>query len=181
MAFTLLGAMGCAAAEMEPNPAGDDLSVWIEPYTGGWIVRTNRPASVTLFEILPNRGVGLLFPDPAREDGHLSAGNTRIATETGGLIMAHRARYEGVTRGSGSLRRTITETYPRQVLAIACECILNLGDLTKPDGPTNLFGPSPGASPQSAAVRLIGAVLPSPDEPYAIARYETGRRSSGGS
>jgi len=62
MALILLGAMGCAAAEMEPNPAGDDLSVWIEPYTSGWIVRTNRPASVALFEILMDPPICLARP-----------------------------------------------------------------------------------------------------------------------
>ncbi len=171
-------ALGCASSV--PAPADTpttprDLSIRIEPLTSGWVVHTNRPASVALFEIVPNRGAGLLFPDPAHQDGHLGAGSTRIVTEIGTVIRRHRSAYVPQRGGGGLVGSQNLDLFeantPRVVVAVACECSLNLADLALPDGPAKVLGSFAAIDAQSAATRLIQAVLPSGDVTYALDRY----------
>ena len=138
-----------------------------------------RPISlVAFFEIWPNRGVGLLFPDPAREDGRLQAGVTRLATETGPVLLRHRAAYLS-PRGTGGLvgnsnLRLNQENAPITVVAIACECTLTLNKVAQPGGPQDVLGPFAGLNTPTAVAGLVEAIVPSPDENWISTRYFQG-------
>jgi hypothetical protein len=142
------------------------------------MVHTNRPVSVALFEILPNRGVGLLYPDPARDDGRLLAGTTRLATATGRVILRHRSAYLS-PRGTGGLvgNRNLDlnqENAPITVVAIACDCTLRLDELAQPGGPSDVLGPFAGLNTPGAVAGLVEAILPSPDVEWISTRHFLG-------
>lgn len=176
--LTVAAAFGCASSAAAPGdttavPA--ELRVQIEPLTSGWLVHTSRPASVALFEIVPNRGAGLLFPDPARDDGHMDAGSRRIVTEIGSVIRRHRAAYLTQRGGGGLVGSQNLELFesntPRVVVAVACECSLNLTDVARPNGPSEVLGPFVTIDAQTAATKLVQAVLPSGTVTYTVDRY----------
>ena len=174
----LVGAMGCASASQEPNdgpaPPGDGLNVEVEALMSGWVVHTNRPASVALFEIVPNRGAGLLYPDPNKDREGVVDGSLRV-TGTGGVILRHRSAYAAKVGGGGLVGSQnldlMAANTPTLVFAVACECDLNLAGLERPDGPVDLLGPFASLDAQTAARKLVEAVLPSADVIYTTSRY----------
>jgi hypothetical protein len=186
--LALLGGVGCASSGLvhipeEAAPDGVTLSLDIEPYHNGWQIHTNKAVSVALFEIYPNRGVGLLFPDPAKGEGEIGAGITRVQTGTGRIILRHRAAYLS-PRGTGGLvgNRNLTlnqENAPITVVAIACECALDLEDLAEPSGPRDILGPFAGMNVPSASTKLLETVLPSPEENWVSTRYFLGMGGGG--
>jgi hypothetical protein len=168
------GSSGVAHTDA-PAPEGADLGITLERVPSGWMVHTTRPASVALVEIVPNRGAGLLFPDPLTGEGRLEAGTTRIVTKMGRVIGRHREAYlnEAGTVGMwGRDRRAIEDLYasnaPPTVVAIACECALRLDALASPSGPSELLGPFASISAGSATQRLVAAVLPAQDVVYGL-------------
>lgn len=176
--LAVLALVGCGSPRSVPPvavaPSSDELSITIERVPAGWLIHTNRRASVAMFEILPNRGVGLLFPDAAEAESWVEAGSTRITTHAGGVVIGrHRAAYlpvPGTVGLWGRDREAVEDLYegntPRTVVAIACECTLRLSDLAEGDGPSRLLGPFAAVTAGSATPRLISAVLPSPDVMY---------------
>ena len=175
--------VGCASSASEsmdsPAAAASELTVSIEPHSNGWFVHTSRAASIAVFEIVPNRGVGLVYPDPSREDGQVSAGSTRI-TETGAVIRRHRAAYLSPV-GTGSLdaaqiSSARNSTGAREVVVIACECSLDLEQLSTTRGPAEVVGSFASVDAPSAGARLIRAVLPPGTATYAVDRYAVRRR-----
>lgn len=178
------GVLGCASggptyAPAEPDPEGAPLTLLIEPAHSGWAVHTNRPVSVALFEILPNRGVGLLYPDPNREEGRLGAGVTWLVTGTGSVILRHRAAYLS-PRGTGGLvgnqNQQVNETNaPITVVAFACECTLNLDTLAEPGGPREVLGVFAGMNVPTAVAGLQKEILPSTDVNWISTRYLMGQ------
>lgn len=188
LALTLLGVFACASSGLvhipeEAAPDGVTLSLEIEPYHNGWQIHTNKAVSVALFEIYPNRGVGLLFPDPAKGEGEIGAGITRVLTGTGRIILRHRAAYLS-PRGTGGLvgnrNQALNEqNAPITVVAFACECDLNLEELAAPGAPEDVVGPFAGMNVPSAASKLLEAILPSPDESWVSTRYFLGMGGGG--
>ena len=178
------GIVGCASGgptydPADPAPEGAPLTLQIEPDHNGWAVHTNRPVSVALFEILPNRGVGLLYPDPSREEGRLGAGVTWLVTGTGSVILRHRAAYLG-PRGTGGLagnqNHRVNETNaPITVVAFACECTLNLDTLAEPGGPREVLGVFAGLNVPAAVAGLQKEILPSTGVNWISARYLMGQ------
>lgn len=178
--FALIGVLGCASSgpayvPAEPAPEGARLTLVIEPDHNGWVVHTNRPVSVALFEVLPNRGVGLLYPDPSREEGELGAGVTRLDTGAGGLILRHRAAYldplgTGGLVGNQNLRLSEANA-PITVVAFACECSLRLDALAEPGGPRELLSSFSGLNVPTALAELREVILPSPDVNWTSTQY----------
>jgi hypothetical protein len=167
---------GPAYQPAEPDPEGAPLHLRIEPDHNEWAVHTNRPVSVALFEIVPNRGVGLLYPDPSREEGRIGAGVTWLVTETGSVILRHRAAYLSPT-GTGGLagnqnQRVHEANAPITVVAFACECTLNLDTLAEPGGPREVLGVFAGLNVPTAVAGLKQEILPSTDVNWISARYQ---------
>jgi len=183
-ALLLAGSAGCASGgpsyePADPDPEGAPLSLRIEPDHNGWAIHTNRPVSVALFEILPNRGVGLLYPDPARDAGRIGAGVTWLVTGTGSVILRHRAAYLS-PRGTGGLvgnqnQRVNEANAPITVVAFACECTLNLDTLAEPGGPREVLGVFAGMNVPAAVEGLRKEILPSGDVNWISARYLMGQ------
>lgn len=182
----LLATASCSSRGREtvpdvPAPVGSALSLDIQLVQDDWVVRVNRPAMVALFEIVPNRGAGLLFPEPGREDGKLAPGSTRVFAAERRLILAQRTRYLRPWNAGGldHYRSTVVDqaTGPTVVIGIACECQLRLDALSQPDGPREVLGTFNRLDPQFAARDLAEAVLPSEGVNWTTARYEY---SSGG-
>lgn len=178
------GLAGCATGgrtyePAEPDPEGAPLRIRIEPDHNGWAVHLNRPASVALFEILPNRGVGLLYPDPSAGEDRLGSGVTWLVTGTGSVILRHRAAYLS-PRGTGGLvgnqnQRLNEANAPITVVAFACECDLNLETLAKPGGPREVLGVFAGMNVPAAVAGLQKEILPPGDVNWVSDRYLMGQ------
>lgn len=200
--LVLIGALGCASpppayVPEDPAPPGTNLAMEIQVIKGDWIVRVNRPAAVALFEIVPNQGVGLVYPEPSVESGNLDPGSTTVRVVDRRLLLLHRTRYLQPWNAGGIIRprRTVVEedpgdqmrrgtvvdqaTGPRVIVGIACECEMDLEAVIPPDGPRTLVGPFNGLNPHYAAETLVAAILPSMDVSWTMARYEYDIQPSG--
>ncbi len=182
VALAVVGCAGGSSGAADPSAASPsaDFSIQIEPLSSGWVVHTSRPASMAMFEIVPGRGAGLLYPDPGRDDGHLDAGSNRVVTEIGSVIARHRASYLSQRGGGGLVGSSNVDLYeandPTVVVAIACECELDVSQLAQPDGPSEVLGHFASVNSRTAVDRLVRAVLPSGDVRWVMDRYAAGIR-----
>jgi len=111
----------------------------------------NRPAHVALFEVVPGRGVGLLYPSGSFETRTLSSG-------------VHLARtYNTFFRGSYLPVATSLGTQPRYILLVASERPLRLEEIQRsPERLRSMLGLQHFASynPYNTMERLAESVLP---------------------
>lgn len=175
LGLTALVVAGCASTGVDTEeiaiPAG--LSIQIEEEHGGFLINTDVPASVAVFEIVPGRGAALLYPDLEQTDGRLDAGPTRIAPLTGGMILRHRAQYANIQQSRSGIQNL---NEPAMVVAIACECDLQLTRMSESDGPRAVLGPFASVNTRTAAQKLAEAILPYPEAEWYMDRYIRGSR-----
>ena len=144
---------------------------------GRLLVQTNRPAYVALFEIVPERGVAVVYPASVRQRNVVLSGLTWVAT------------YWTIPASSYDRRVTSTAYQPRYVYAVASDMPLRLTDDSyDATYMRRVLGSAYWASNPYAAVRALSRqfVRPQPDEywgedlyavpattgraPYAVAR-----------
>lgn len=119
-----------------PTPQAP-LRAWISPPgfsgPGGLQFYVNRPAHVALFEIVPGRGVGLMYPRFGDANQTTYAGYNRARTGIGSFRWGYRSSFAGYS-GSGYSRWT----QPRYYFLVASDEPLRIDDTVA--SPTALRG-----------------------------------------
>jgi len=159
LAIGLLFPAGCAAPSGEaggggsPGARGGDLLIrdYMETYLP-------REAYMAKFEIVPERGVSLIYPVREEDPEQVGPGLHRLANAPSAFVNAQRDRY--VSQITGFLNRSAPRTTTVTVLVVTSDRPLNLDPfLDAPSGIRDVLGPQAYTDEIRAVERILGTVL----------------------
>lgn len=160
-------AAGCASHDLPAPDTGPDappLRVSLEePSYGTFSVEVNRLSYLMLFEVIPGRGVGLLYPTADWQERPHAAGLARVKPLRTG-IRSYRETYR--LESTGPLNQPTPDQFKtqRMVFVVASEVAPELGPEERP-GPAlvRLLKDETAERPYDAMERIITAIFPGVD------------------
>jgi hypothetical protein len=120
-----------------------------------------REAHIALFEIIPERGVSLLYPTRGEEPRQVGPGWFRLPHSPSGFVHAQRDKY--ITRPTGLLNQAPPRIRGVTILVVTSNHPLDLDlFLSSPGGLRDHLGGRDYVSEVRAVERILATIVPDP-------------------